>query len=226
VADKTGILPEKLQVAGEESMAFPLLEREYTYITIFEIHSEPFRTFSLLVDPVTGQIEEDLNAVRAAEDAVYRERYGKFTPGLYERLQTVRDDELLSIVVWVAQEDSQRIEADIHDALSTLYPEVKRALAEQGIPRAVEDAELASVIARQYDELLVSRVRLNTQPVIEWLRAQGFEVQEFPGMPSLAATLPRQVIVELAARDDNSTLANSGCGSSQSNQRTDQMRRK
>jgi hypothetical protein len=109
-------------------MVFPLLEREYTYITIFEIHSEPFRTFSLLVDPVTGHIEEDLNAVRAAEEAAYRERYGKFTPSLYERLQTVRDDERSPIAVWVAQADGLRIEEELHEALSTLYPEANRAL--------------------------------------------------------------------------------------------------
>jgi hypothetical protein len=206
VAGREGIPVEKLQVAGEEEMIFPTLEQSFVYVTVFEIGSEPFRAFSLLVNPVTEQIEEDLNAVRARENSAYYERYGKFTLELYERLQTVDDDEPISISVWMTYSESEPTETDLYQTLASLYPEAKEALDEQGVPWAVKDPELAKQIEQKYDELLKANTSRRTQPVVDWLRKQGFAVEEFPGMPAIATSLPKPIILALAERNDVSQI--------------------
>jgi hypothetical protein len=87
VAAQHGIPQDRLAFGSQETLTFPLLGHSYTYVTIHDNAPEGFQLFAVLVDPTTKTVEPDFNAVRAAEEAAYRARYGKLDPTLYERLQ-------------------------------------------------------------------------------------------------------------------------------------------
>ncbi len=96
IAEREGIAPAQLEVAGEEPVTFQFLGTSYIYVTLFHNHSETSQVFSLLVDPVTKAVEPDYNAIRALNRAAAQGRYGKLEPALYERLQKIGDaDEIL-----------------------------------------------------------------------------------------------------------------------------------
>ncbi|HQY94736.1 hypothetical protein [Caldilinea sp.] len=80
VAAQQSIARDQLTFGSQESLAFPLLGRTYTYVTVHYNAPEGFRLFAVLVDPATKTVEPDFNAVRAAEEAAYRARYGKLDP--------------------------------------------------------------------------------------------------------------------------------------------------
>jgi hypothetical protein len=202
VAEREAIPIEELTVGNEQPVSFELLERSYTYVTIHLDYPDGFRLFAVLVDPATLAVEPDYNAVRAAEEAAYRARYGRLHPSLYERLQEVDDEELLPVAVWVAQTGAGRSQEEIEAEVVVRYPAAGEARAEDGVLRAVADPDLAREIQQTYERLLFESVAVRVQPVAEWLKEQGFAVEEMTGMPALAATLLKRVIKGLNEHDD------------------------
>lgn len=146
VATKYGIAPEKLYVGDEEPMEFPLLGRKSTYITLVYVQTDATTLYSLLVEPDTKAIEEDVNAVLAAERAAYTAKYGKLAPALYDRLQTIGDKDTLPIAIWVEHNEKERTQEELEAELVQLYPEAGQALKESGILWAVKDADLRTAI--------------------------------------------------------------------------------
>jgi len=202
ITNQKNIPLEQLLVVGEEPQIFPLLGRSYTLVTIIHDQPDNFRSFSLLVDPMNGQVEEDVNSVHAAEAEALRAKYGKLEPALYDRLQAIGDDEHLVIAIWAAHTAEERTPEAIAAEVASLYPEAAKALAEQGVAWAIADPDLCAEIEQKYNQLLTDEVSKRVQPIIEWLKAKGYEVEEFPGMPSVAATVAKRVINELGKRDD------------------------
>jgi len=69
-------------------MEFPLLGRSYVYHVVSpKWAGSKVPTVSLLVDPSTGAVEPNVNAVQRQEDEAYAAKYGKLDPSLYERMQ-------------------------------------------------------------------------------------------------------------------------------------------
>lgn len=190
VASQHSIAQDRLAFGSQETLTFPLLERSYTYVTIHYDAPDGFQLFAVLVDPATKTVEPDFNAVRAAEEAAYRARYGKLDPALYERLQKVSDQEALPVAVWMAHTETVRSQAAIEAEIIARYPAAGEALAQKGVLWAVDDPNLLVEIQRSYEELLVETMGTRVQPVMTWLKEQGFTAEGFPGMPALAAHLP------------------------------------
>jgi hypothetical protein len=190
-------------------MTFPHLGLTYTLVTL--IHDRPdqpelTRQFSLLVDPASGEVREDINALRAAEEEAYRAKYGKLHPELYELLQSASDDTLFPIAVWAAPFPGQRSLRELEEEAARLHPDAVKALQERGVAWAVDDPDLRIQIEQKYNQLLAEETHKQVQPVIEWLQARGYAVQELPGVPTVAATLTKQDILALAQRPDVSEI--------------------
>lgn len=102
ILGQRGIPISNLQIVNEHQRSYPLIGRTFKAFTIWTRDPKDFREFNLLVDSESGEVEADVNAIVAQEQAAYRARYGKLTPALYERLQQAQEDELLPIAVWMA----------------------------------------------------------------------------------------------------------------------------
>jgi hypothetical protein len=202
VAAQHGIPQDQLAFGSQESLTFPLLGRTYTYVTVHYDTPDGFKLFAVLVDPATKTLEPDFNAVRTAEEAAYRAKYGKLDPTLYARLPQVAGEATLPVAVWAAHTEAARSQADIEAEIIARYPGAEESLAQNGVLWAVADPELALEIQRSYEQLLVETAAARVQPIMAWLKEQGFTAEEFPGMPALTARLPRHTIIALSERHD------------------------
>lgn len=199
VAERYGLPPETLSVANEHRRDYPLLGRSFRAVTIHDRGGTGF--YQLLVDLEDGRIEEDVSAIEQAATAAYRARYGKLHPALYERLQQVRDEEILPVAIWSAA-PPQRNRQQLYAELAARFPEAAAALAHTGNPFDVGNPALADRIRAVYMDLLEEDTRARLTPLIQYLQALGVKVETFGALPSVVATLPKRQILQLEHRAD------------------------
>jgi len=199
IAQRRGISPQELVVITDHPTVYPSLGRKFQVVTILDARPEG-RFYSLLVDLDSGRIEEDLAAVRAAEERAYLDRYGKLEPALYRRLQEIDDDEALPVAIWVAGEP-QHSQKDLFAAVAAQFPEAQAALSRSGKPWDVEDPELAARIKAEYNRLSAANTAVRIEPLVAHFRQQGIEVTIYGTLPSVTARLTKRQILEVAQRD-------------------------
>lgn len=179
-----------------------LLGRTFQAVTVLDLGSGHF--YQVLVDLNSGQVEERA-AVEEAEEQRYRAEYGKLQPALYERLQAMRDEEMVRVTLWVVAPPGQSLaerQAAIFAELAARYPEAQAAIEQGGKPMDVSDPALAERIYQEYVQRLNAETAARIQPLVEALEAQRFAVETSPGLPAVTATLPKRIIRMLAGRDD------------------------
>jgi hypothetical protein len=208
IAGRKGIPSQALIVADDYSTEYPALGREFQVVTLLDTRPEG-QIYKLLVDLADGRIEENLSSLQAAEAKSNQSRYGKLQPALYERVQTLRDEAMLPVAVWMTVQPGQT-SAELQEAafavLAAKYPEAKAALDRSGKPMDVSDPELARRIEAEYVALLDAGVKARTEPLVTELKQRGFTVTTYEGMPSFTAILPKRVILELSQREDVGTI--------------------
>lgn len=207
VAETYGVDIENLEIGTDYELTLPLIDRSFHVFKLFDAKSfEEIRQYSILIDQATGEIEDDLNAIQAAETAAYEAKYGKLAPALYERLDTVSDDTVLPVAVWVAGSEEAPDTLEIYDILAAEFPEAAEALANHMLPMEVEDPVLAEQIIARYRELRGQGVRLGTQPVLDWFQQEGITVQDSGIAPYIHAELSKETILRLATLDAVATI--------------------
>lgn len=200
IAQRRGIPAQELVVVTDYPRVYPNLGRRFQAVTILDTRPEG-RFYSLLVDLDNGRVEEDLAAVREAEEKAYLERYGRLEPALYRRLQEVDDDEVLPVAIWVAG-GPQRSQEDLFAAVAARHLEAQEALSRSGKPWDVEDPELAARIKAEYNRLSAADTAVRIEPLVTHLERRGVEVTTYGVLPSVTARLTKRQILELAQRDD------------------------
>lgn len=139
----------------------------------------------------------------AAEEKAAQEKYGKLEPALYERLQEIGEEELLPVAFWFTAGPDSLSREEINNILVSRYPEAAQALAKWGEPWAVEDPELRREIRDAYRQLRDESVTERVSAVVTELQdAYGVVVTTYPGMPSVSATLSKEMIELLAKHPD------------------------
>jgi hypothetical protein len=206
IAEQKQIPLEALRVVNEHERQYPLTGRTFRAFVILDTRAPETPDYGVLIDLVSGDIETDWAAVEAAERDAYRAKYGKLQPALYERLQQVENGTLLPVAIWAAGVERQPTVGEVYAELAAQFPEAARALAEGLRPWQVEDTALSAEIEETYDKLRAEDVSERTQPLVDYLRGQGFSVEVIEGMPSLAAMLPKEAILALESRDDVETI--------------------
>lgn len=179
-----------------------LLGRTFQAVTVLDLGSGHF--YQVLVDLNSGQVEERA-AVEEVEAQRYRAEYGKLQPALYERLQTMRDEEMVHVTLWVVVPVGQSLaerQAAIFAELAARYPEAQAAIEQGGKPMDVSDPALAERIYQEYVQRLNAETAARIRPLVEVLEAQGFAVETSPGLPAVTATLPKRIIQMLVERED------------------------
>ncbi len=192
---------QDLQIVNEHQRAYPLIGRTFKAFTIWTKDPGKFQEFNLLVDLASGTVETDVNAIADQERAAYQAKYGKLTLKLYERLQTIRDDELLPIAVWLASDPAARTQDEIFASLADQFLGAAEALAKSGVPWAVDNASMAEEIRQAYFSALSEDAIRQLQPLADQMKGQGVEVTTLEPLPSLAARLSKSAILALQERE-------------------------
>lgn len=97
VATSHNIPLDKLLIVNEHERFYPVTGRKFRAFTVLDTRTPQSPSYSFLIDTTTGKIEEDVAAVRAAEDAATSNKYGKLQPALYDCLQQVTDNTVLPL---------------------------------------------------------------------------------------------------------------------------------
>ncbi len=88
---------EQLVVVNQHRREYALLSRTFWAVTALDIRGN--RWYSVMVDLADGSFVDDVEAVERAEQEVHRARYGKLEPALSERLETVKPDDEMPVMV-------------------------------------------------------------------------------------------------------------------------------
>lgn len=193
---------ENLVIVNEFRREAPLLGRTFQAVTVLDTESGHF--FQVLVDLDDGQVQ-DRGAIEEEEEERHRAKYGKLQPVLYERLQAMREDEIVTVTIWVAAPPGKSLAEQQAAAFATLadrYLQAREAMGRSGKPMDVDDPALAERIYEEYVQILNAEAASRIRPLVKALEAQGFVVRNSPGSPAVTATLPKRIIQMLAARDD------------------------
>ena len=201
ISQKYDISISSLVIANEHTREYPDLGRTFRAFTLLELENNRF--FDLLVDSNNLAIEEDVNAIRQANQAAHQAMYGKLDPVLFERLKTATDDELLEVAIWIVSEPFQT-EQEYFERLAEMFPAAKvaREKTEDGLPFDVDDPELRREIELAYWQMLDADTESFLNPVIQFLQDEGFSVSKHGFLPSVTTAMPKHKILELANRPD------------------------
>ncbi len=199
VAATYGLAPENLRVANEHRRDYPLLDRAFRAVAIYDSGGSGF--YHLLVDLADGRIETDLAAIEQAATLALRARYGRLHPTLYERLQQIGDDEELPVAIW-SEARPVRTQAQLYAELARRFPAAAAALARSGVPFDVGDAALADQILGAYIQMLSEDTAVQLRPLVQHLQGQGVQIQTFDGLPTVVARLSKRQILALSQRAD------------------------
>ena len=206
ISQQQGIPIDQLIVANEFRRSAALLNRSFQAVTVLETQSGRF--FQLLVDLDSGQVEERAS-VEDAEAQASDAKYGKFQPALYERLQQLKDTDLVTITLIVADQPGQSLgerEIAARTALAAKYPEARAAIARHGKPMDVADPALAAQIYKEHVALLDGDLPQRVAPIVAALKAQGFAARTTAGLPAVTVSMPKAAVLALALRADVGTI--------------------
>lgn len=208
ISERENIPIEALIIAADHLTEYPAWGREFRVVTLMDTRPEG-QVYKMLVDLTSGRIEEDISALLAMEVQAHQARYGKLEPALYERLQTLKDDDTVPIAIWMATQSGRTLaeqQETVFVALAAKYPEAKAALTRSGKPMDVDNPELAQRIEAEYVNLLTTETQTRIQPLARELEHQGISLITYEGLPTFTAILPKRVILSLAHRADVSSI--------------------
>lgn len=208
IAKREGIPVDTLRVVDDHPTEYPNLGRQFQVVTVLDTRPQG-QAYKLLVDLRSGRIEEEVSTLLAAEARAHQARYGKLQRALYERLQSLDDEETLPVAIWVAASPGQSLaeqQATAFAVLADRYPEVREVMEHFGKPMDVSDSALRQRIESEYLALLADQTRARIRPLATELERRGFTITTYGEVPSLTTALPKRVILELARRPDVSAI--------------------
>lgn len=199
VAEREGTPIEQLVAEGWMERSYNLTGKTVLSVTIYDLRVERYHIIA--VDLLTNEVDT-LENIEAAERAARLARYGKLDSELYELLQTKGPGDEVSVLIWLTSPDFDAIWAQ----LNTRYPGFNFPTIKPGDPSAIGDLELAQEIYDEYSRLLIEANLAKEGPLAEALRARGYWVKTHEGLPAISTVLPKEVILEVAQREDVSTI--------------------
>lgn len=198
LTEQQQIAATELQVIGDQSVHFAALNRTYHYVVVTRAQGNEVQEFSVFVDPATSTVEPDIAGVLQAEQSAHAAKFGKLHPDLYTRLQTAQEDEKLQAAIWVTYTVDSRQPNELAVEVAALYPEAAAALQERGVPWEVDDSTLSETIWSVYRERLQANVAQRVDPLIAWLREQGWDATKETTIPIVLVTLTKAEIEKVA----------------------------
>ncbi len=192
LVEKYSLSKEQIIVASQYQQDYFYLEKSYWIVDVLDLKSDA--SYQVLVDLSDESVSEDILIIERAEQEAKRARFGKLEPDLFERLESMKEDEEVQVVIWVAGE-LERSEQDRYSALATMYPEAQEALERSGNPFDVGDYDLSMEISREHLRMIAEDTKKLLAPAVERLNALGYEATTAEGMPYVFATLSKAAIL-------------------------------
>ncbi len=200
ISERYRISRENLQITHTFETHFQLINRRFQVFSLLDVSQVEIAEYFVMIDLTTGEAEEDWRGIEEAEAIAYQQKYGKLSPALYERLQSVTDDTPLLIAVWLAGGGETEHLITLRDQLKTLNDQLKMGSDTQ--------ARIAEIEA-EYNQELAQTIAVRQKPVLDWLQAQKVNadaIQTFALMPSIVAELPKATILALSHLDEVSAI--------------------
>ncbi len=185
LSQREGIPLSSLVIATDHGAEYTNTERKFQVVTLLDTRPGG-KFYDLLVDLSTGNVIEDIASIWAAEDHAGAEKYGKLDQDLFERLQTMQDNDIVTVMIWVIPGSGQSLTENDAVAIATLtakYAEARVAVEQGSKPMDVADPVLAERIEKEFVEMLNANVAQRVRPLVEALKVQGLDVQTSIGLP-------------------------------------------
>lgn len=179
---------DRLQVGDETIIDYPLAHRTLWEAKVAD-RQHP-RAYLVEIDVDSGQIV-DGEKVRQLEGEAHLSKYGKLEPELYDRLQTMRNDDVIKVSIWVSSVSV----TEMWEQVAQQYPE---AVLEGPRPTKSSDLDLHRQITAEMKAARRQIYQDCEAPVVALLEGQGFKVtysSQFA--PVIFAELPKSAILEL-----------------------------
>ncbi|HLF27782.1 MAG TPA: S8 family serine peptidase [Anaerolineae bacterium] len=214
LAQQARIPLKSLAVVTDHATEYRNLKRRFQVVTLVDTRRGG-RFYDLLVDLDTDEVIRDTEAVWRAEQQAATEKYGRLQPILYERLQAMTDQQVVTVTLWVAAGSAQALADQEAAALATLtakYPEARAVVLGSDAPLDVSDPARPERIQAEYEDLMDANVAGRVQPLLQTLQAQGVKARTYEGIPALTVPLSKAAILLLEQRPDVGAinLADSG----------------
>ena len=193
------VAPEELKIINVVKKSFENLGKEYWFVKVENLNT--FITYETSVGISDGDFIDDYQALDRAEQDAYFAKYGVLKKTLYERLQSIKDEDLVPVGIWIIA-TPKYTEEEVFAALANQYPEAQASLEESGNPFDIDNRDLLHQIENEYTSRMIEGIQAQLQPIINLLSERGYSASFTEGMPAITATLPKSIILELASRAD------------------------
>ncbi len=200
VAKREEVSINSLEVLYFTPYHFEILKEHYWVADVFNHQTED--SYEVLVNMSDGSFVDSLAILQAEESSAQQEKYGILEPALYERLQTMGDLDEVKVAIWVRSK--QRPYEEMVAEMAARFPDVQEALENNRDVLDIQSDDLEHIreVKKAWMEIQTRDANTQIQMLAEELEALGYEVNVFDGMPSLAVTLSKQEILDLAERAD------------------------
>ena len=106
VSQTRGIPLEQLRIVNEGQANFPVSGQKIWGAKVWDGES----SYGVYIDERGGIV--DIKTIEVEERKAAHKKYGKLEPALFELLQTIQPDELVSCIIWLKMANAQRPVAD------------------------------------------------------------------------------------------------------------------
>jgi hypothetical protein len=189
--------PAELQVSSWEYITYQYLDKLFLVVNL--VSPKPDGGYIVLVDTEDNSAHE-VSEVEAADNLARFGKYGKLEPALAETLPDLDATETIDVGIWV-QGELQREESEIYSLLAEQYPEVKKAMEEEGNPFALGDYQLGREVMRAYQELRADDYRMLVAPLLNYFTEKGIAYEHMERSPLVIVKLNKDQIYEIAEHE-------------------------
>lgn len=188
IAQQASVSVASLLLVNDALASYPLTGRIFWQVKILDTKTARLYHLALGSDGA----EVDPAALQEAEFKAHRARYRQLEPELYYRLQAVESDELVPVLIWARHVDDKWVDAQ----LALRHPELAkdhrfasgRAIHSDGSPVQLESVLFERVRA-DYNDLLDQAHLVAEQPVVDFLKALGYQATPLELFPGVYANL-------------------------------------
>lgn len=179
IAKQRNLGEEQLETVNTIEVNLPLSKARYFSSKVLDRSSGEF--FQVSVDVDGNQV--DSNELNAREDELYRQKYGKLTPELYDTLRQRASTDAVAVGFWVGLPDLP----DGND-LKTGSLELSE--------------EQIDTISKQRDTQVSNSVKSNTARLVEALRSLGLTPQTFDFSPIVVVKMAVKDVEQISRRQE------------------------
>jgi hypothetical protein len=151
---------------------------------------------------------EDLANVEQAEAEARLLVYGRLDPGLHAKIQTLKDDEEVTVMVWSLPGPGQsleELEAQAREQIVEKYPEANEAVSNGQSKLGISDDALKQSVEKEYYDWIGAGMAERVNGLLAYLRVQGLEPHAFEGAPFVSVRLSKMQLLDLEKHADVGT---------------------